>query len=138
MIDIVNPATPLSLLDMVSRSSTMAKFVLLLLLVFSVVSWAIILTKFIAYRKARQEDTQFLNAFAQSASWINIYNFSKELQFSPVARVFMTGYYHLYQFKENQGAEEHKPTRLENLIVSERDRIVLLQPETMVVLAAEG
>ena len=102
MVDLTASATPESIVDMVARSGMMAKAVLLLLLVFSVVSWAIILTKFIAYRKARKEDGRFLSVFAQSSSLVNIYNFARDLKYSPVARVFMTGYYQLYKFKEDQ------------------------------------
>lgn len=99
-------AMPLSFFDMVARSTPIAKAVLLLLLVFSIVSWAIILTKFIAYRKARDEDQSFLRVFSKSSSLVNIYNYSKQMKYSPVARVFMTGYSELYRFNKAVGEEQ--------------------------------
>lgn len=104
MLEAANSVDPLSLLEMVSRSTQVAKGVLLLLLVFSVVSWAIILTKFFIFRRARKEDQMFLQIFSKSDSLTNIYNFCKGLKFSPIARVFLTGYHELYVYKEIGGS----------------------------------
>jgi biopolymer transport protein TolQ len=62
------PAAPRtsSLLDLILRSSPIAKFVLLLLLIFSLVSWAIIISKELATRRARQQSAEFLRVFEQS------------------------------------------------------------------------
>ena len=59
-------AKSLSVVDMVISSGLMAKGVLLLLLIFSMVSWAIILQKYFVYKKARREDGQLLAMFAKS------------------------------------------------------------------------
>jgi biopolymer transport protein TolQ len=55
-----------TLVDLLFRSSPIAKFVLLLLLVFSLVSWAIIISKEIATRKAQQQTREFLKVFGLS------------------------------------------------------------------------
>jgi biopolymer transport protein TolQ len=55
-----------SFLDLILRSSPITKFVLLLLLVFSVVSWAIIIAKELATRKARAQSAEFLRSFERS------------------------------------------------------------------------
>ena len=104
MLDVASSADPLSILEMVSRSTPVAKAVLLLLLVFSIVSWSIILTKFFVFRRARKEDQTFLKIFSKSDSLTNIYNFCKEMKFSPIARVFLAGYHELYVFKEMAGS----------------------------------
>ncbi|CAI2719171.1 protein TolQ [Nitrospina watsonii] len=120
-METLNPSTmPLSIMEMVSRSSTMAKAVLVLLLIFSIVSWAIILTKFIAYRKAKKEDQNFLRVFAQSSSLVNIYNFSKQLKYSPVARVFMTGYSELYRYNADS-SETREAGMAQEVALTERD-----------------
>lgn len=90
------------------QSSLMAKGVLFLLLVFSVVSWAIIFNKLSTYRRAKNEDTQFLETFSKTENLTHIYNFSKELQTSPLARVFLTGYRELYVFQEMAKEERKK------------------------------
>ena len=95
----------LSILDMVSSSTVLAKIVLLVLLIFSVLSWTIIFAKFFVYRLARNEDNKFLAIFAKAESLTNIYNYSRELKHSPVARVFLTGYRELYLFQEKMKNE---------------------------------
>ena len=96
----IGTVAPLSILEMILRSSWVAQAVLLLLLVFSIVSWAIIFAKWSGFRKARNEDKKFLDVFHKSESLTNIYNLSRELKSSPVARVFLTGYHELYVFQE--------------------------------------
>ena len=93
-------AKSLSVVDMVISSGLMAKGVLLLLLIFSMVSWAIILQKYFVYKKARREDGQLLDMFAKSDHLTNIYNFSRKLTASPVAQIFLTGYRELYLFHQ--------------------------------------
>jgi len=75
-----NPVTEnsLSIVDLVMQSSTMAKGVLLLLLIFSIVSWTIILSKFFMYNLANKEDRRFLANFSKSENLTHIYNFSRE------------------------------------------------------------
>ena len=50
------------ILDLVSSTGPVAKFVLLTLLAFSLISWAIILTKWNLLRKARVQSGRFLRA----------------------------------------------------------------------------
>tara|TARA_B100001964_G_scaffold30499_1_gene31490 strand:+ start:2052 stop:2813 length:762 start_codon:yes stop_codon:yes gene_type:complete len=97
----------LSVVNLVLNSSVTAKSVLLLLLLFSVVSWAIILQKYFFFKSARNEDKRFLTYFSKSGNLRNTYNYSRELQHSTVARVFQVGYRELYVFqgmaKSNEG-----------------------------------
>ena len=90
----------LSIIELVMESGPMAKGVLLLLLMFSVVSWAIILSKFFVYNLAKKENKRFLANFSKSENLTHIYNFSRELRYSPIARVFLTGYRELFLFQD--------------------------------------
>ena len=100
--------SPLSFVELVMQSSLMAKGVLLLLLIFSIVSWAIIINKFRTYRAAKNEDDRFLETFSRTENLTNIYNFAKELRISPLARMFLTGYRELYVFQEMARGERKK------------------------------
>lgn len=113
----------LSVLEMVAHSGLMAKMVLVLLLLFSIISWAIILNKFFIYRNAKKEDGAFLSIFSKSESLTNIYNYSRDLKYSPVARVFLTGYHELYLFQE--------------LAKTERERAGTPDPENGVITEAD-
>ena len=90
----------LSAVELALNSGLVVKGVLLLLLVFSVLSWAIILQKYTFFRNAKSEDKRFLIYFSKSENLTNVYNYSRELNYSTVARVFLTGYRELYLFKE--------------------------------------
>ena len=91
---------PLGVIELVIQSSLMAKAVLLILLIFSITSWAIMLNKFFVYRAARGEDNRFLEVFSKTENLTEIYNFAKNLRLSPLARLFLTGYRELYLFQE--------------------------------------
>ncbi len=104
------------------NSSIMAKSVLLLLLLFSVVSWAIILQKYFFFKNAKNEDKRFLAYFSKASNLLNIYDYARELEFSTVARVFLVGYRELYIFQEM--AQEKNPKRApldDEKIVSAKD-----------------
>lgn len=64
--DAAVPPQGSNLVDLLLRSSPIAKFILLVLLVFSLASWAIIITKELATRQARQQTQELLKVFAQS------------------------------------------------------------------------
>ncbi len=91
------------------NSSIMAKSVLLLLLLFSVVSWAIILQKYFFFKNAKNEDKRFLAYFSKASNLLNIYDYARELEFSTVARVFLVGYRELFIYQEM--AQEKNPKR---------------------------
>jgi len=104
------------------NSSVMAKSVLLLLLLFSVVSWAIILQKYFFFKNAKIEDQRFLTYFFKSGSLTNIYNYSRELQYSTVSRVFLTGYRELYVFQEMARSKQGKEdSQGDSDLISARD-----------------
>ena len=105
--------SPLSVVELVMQSSLMAKGVLLLLLIFSIVSWAIIINKFRTYRMAKNEDNRFLETFSKTENLTHIYNFAKELRVSPLARIFLTGYRELYIFQEMAKEERKKMAKEE-------------------------
>ena len=58
------------------------------------------LNKYFVYRVAKSEDNKFLEVFSKTENLTKIYNFAKELQVSPLARLFLTGYRELYLFQE--------------------------------------
>jgi len=81
-----------SLLSMILDAGGMVQFVLLLLLFFSVVSWAIILTKYRTIRKIRRENGIFLNLYMKSGKLSEIFPEAKKFRHSTVAEVFRAGY----------------------------------------------
>ena len=85
----------INLINMISNAGLMVQFVLLLLLFFSVTSWAIIVIKYRYIKKAYHESALFTDLFWKSRDLSNAYKEAKELQGSPIARIFRIGYVEL-------------------------------------------
>ncbi|MEJ2729979.1 MAG: protein TolQ [Deltaproteobacteria bacterium] len=85
----------LDIVHMISNAGPMVQFVMLLLLFFSVMSWAIILIKYRYIRKAYKESAEFTDFFWKSRDLSNAYAKAKQLHGSPLARIFRIGYVEL-------------------------------------------
>jgi biopolymer transport protein TolQ len=79
-------------LDTVLHAGPVVKGVLLVLLLFSVFSWAIIFLKFRVIRAARKESAEFLKLFREASEFSSIYKVSQRLSGSPLANVFRSGF----------------------------------------------
>jgi biopolymer transport protein TolQ len=85
------PTPRSSLADLLLRASPIAKFVLILLLLFSIYSWAIIITKWLWLRRAEGSTKAFLARFRGGAKLSDLYT-EAEGDESPIGRVFLAGY----------------------------------------------
>lgn len=82
-----------TLLDLLLRSSPIAKAVLIVLIVFSIYSWSIIISKWLWLRKAERETNSFLSRFARGGKLSDFYQAAAEADDgSPLVRVFIAGY----------------------------------------------
>jgi len=87
--------------------------VLILLIVASVVTWAIVVKKGAQLRLARLQSVTFLDAFWQSKRLDAIYQTAEELGESPISQVFKAGYVELTKIsRDDQPAD---PADLENI-----------------------
>jgi len=78
--------------QLLSNTGPVARAVLLMLLGFSILSWAIIFRKFRTFRAARNESLEFLKVFRQSKKLSEIRAFCRTLKESPLPEVFQSGY----------------------------------------------
>jgi biopolymer transport protein TolQ len=81
-----------SLFDMVVHAGFVVQLVLLLLLLFSVISWAIILMKYFNIRKVKKENDLFLNVYMKGTKLSDIFPEAKKFRNSTLAEVFRSGY----------------------------------------------
>jgi biopolymer transport protein TolQ len=81
-----------SLLGMIADAGFMVKFVLLLLLIFSIISWTIIFLKFRYYRKIRKENEDFDSDYQRSNKLSEVVPAAKKYPHSTTAEVFRVGY----------------------------------------------
>jgi biopolymer transport protein TolQ len=80
------------IIDLLSSTGPVAKFVLLTLLVFSLISWAIILTKWNLLRRARTQSGRFLRAFRKAQRLQDIASVADQFRPSPLVGVFEGGF----------------------------------------------
>jgi biopolymer transport protein TolQ len=81
-----------SLLGMILGAGLMVQFVLVLLLLFSVISWAIIIMKYRQFRKVKKENEAFLEVYARSSRLSDVFPEAKRHSDSTLAGVFLSGY----------------------------------------------
>ena len=78
--------------QLLTNTGPVARLVLLVLLGFSILSWAIILHKVRLFRTAHRESEEFLKVFRQSKKLSEIRAFCRSLKVSPLPEVFQAGY----------------------------------------------
>ena len=103
----------LDIVNMISNAGTMVQFVMLLLLFFSIMSWAIILIKYRYIRKAFKESAEFTDFFWKSRDLSNAFAKAKQLHGSPLARIFRIGYVELKKTSQS-GAPPSAPSAAVN------------------------
>lgn len=91
----------INIIHMISNAGLMVQFVLLLLLFFSITSWAIILIKYRYIKKAFRESASFTEYFWKSRDLSNAFTKAKQLSNSPIARVFRIGYVELKKLSQS-------------------------------------
>lgn len=80
------------IVGLVEETGLVAKVVLLILLIFSVFSWAIILSKWASLRRARTQSGRFLRAFRKAQRLQDVMAVSDQFRPSPLVPVFENGF----------------------------------------------
>lgn len=96
------------ILQMIIHAGLIVKFVLLILFLFSLISWAIIFMKWRLLRKAKEETEYFLELFWESTEFSKLYDECDNLLFSPVAQLFRSGFLELRKISKIQADPESK------------------------------
>ena len=82
----------LVLVDIVTKATVINQAVLAVLTVISVISWAIILSKTILYRRVEAQTARFLDAFRKSTKFSEVHAACASVPASPLVGVFQSGY----------------------------------------------
>jgi len=91
------PAFSGGVVGLIAHSGPMARFVLALLLLFSLISWAIILYKGLALHRAQAHSSTFLDIFRRSSKFSEVNSVCPQLKASPLVGVFQAGYLEVNQ-----------------------------------------
>jgi biopolymer transport protein TolQ len=88
------------LFDLVLQAGPVVKLVLLILVYFSLVSWAIIFYKFTVVQKAIKDSDRFLDFFWSKKRFDLIGQGIRDFASSPLATLFREGYHEMLQMKK--------------------------------------
>jgi biopolymer transport protein TolQ len=109
-VELVLPVIPLTagvfdtqVLKHVMLAGPIVKLVLLLLVVFSVASWAIIFLKFRLFKGIERNQSGFARAFAEGKSLSALYEQAEKGEKSPLTEVFRAGYLELTRIQRERG-----------------------------------
>ena len=96
--------------QLIANASPLSKSVLLILLLFSAVSWGIILYKTLQYRHAARDTGTFLQVFRKSTKFSEVQSICASVGASPLVGIFQAGYAELnMQLRQMRPDGEPKP-----------------------------
>ena len=78
--------------NLIAESSPLSKSVLLILLLFSAVSWGVVLSKTWQYRRAARDTNTFLQVFRKSTKFSEVQSITASVPSSPLVGIFQAGY----------------------------------------------
>lgn len=92
---------------MVLNAGPVGQLVMLTLLIFSVVSWSIVIMKSRLLKKVRLDSEDFLESFWQSANLNEAHAAAEEFVYSPQASVFIAGFSELQKINKIRTRKEN-------------------------------
>ncbi|MDJ0838524.1 MAG: MotA/TolQ/ExbB proton channel family protein [Acidobacteriota bacterium] len=96
--------------DAIMQASIVNKFILLVLLVFSVTTWILIVQKRLLLRKTGLDTAHFLATFRNSARFSEIKNVTNNFPFSPQVGLFLAGFSELnFQLRHQKTTAGNQP-----------------------------
>lgn len=112
------PGLEPSIWGMVVTAGWFAKTILLILLGFSLVAWAIILRKLLLFRRLRGKRAQFFHAFERRSSLAEAYQAALAIPANPLTEVFKAGTRELKHLSHRNPSAETEDTTLEPRVES--------------------
>jgi biopolymer transport protein TolQ len=106
----VSPVQTHSIMSIILGAGWVVKGVMLMLALFSLICWAIIITKAVQLSRARKDTQLFLDAFRETRKFSLLYAEAKQYAFSPLAHVFKAGYAELSRLARSQQGGQEKPS----------------------------
>ena len=108
----ITRAIPTTPWEMVTNATRVTQFVLALLAVLSLLSWAVMLGKWVEFRRVRKAADAFMRSFDRAQSLDEISTLAKHASASPFTRVFDRAVQFLAQTKPALAASAERTARL--------------------------
>ena len=91
-------------IELIAGSTPLSKSVLLILALFSIVSWGVVLHKLWQFRRLERQTSSFLDVFRRSTKFSEVQSVCRSLTRSPLVGVFQAGYAELNtQLRHGEG-----------------------------------
>jgi biopolymer transport protein TolQ len=129
----------INILTLISKADIMIKLVLIVLLVFSVISWAIFLSRYFMIKKAEQESETFYSKFKSANDLDVAYTDSKRYELGFLPSLYSAGYEELKSLCNIKLG--NTPESLENIqraMMARRDILINVFSSKITSLAAVG
>ena len=78
--------------QLLTQGGAIAQVVLVILLIFSAISWGVIFYKFVQFRKSARQTVTFLDVFRKSSKFSEVQAVTRSLPDSPLTGLFQAGY----------------------------------------------
>jgi biopolymer transport protein TolQ len=96
--------------SLIANAGPVARAVLVVLMLFSFISWAIIFYKGLSLSRARGQSETFLEVFRKSSKFSEVNSVCVQLKASPLVGVFQAGYQEVNQQVRTASGTQGKPT----------------------------
>lgn len=99
------------IISLIAQASVLAKVVLVILLIFSAVSWGVVFYKVWQFGRVRRQSSRFLDVFRKSSKFSEVAAVCRTLSHSPLVGLFQSGYAELNsQLRTGTNADAVKPS----------------------------
>ncbi len=117
----------LSLWELIKGAHLLPQIVIVILLVFSLTSWAVIFSKWNVFRQARSSNRSFLRAFRKAAGLEAVAVASEQFRSSPLVAVFDFGYSEVDRQMKSRGSVTNKLALERNLQLGISEELTRLE-----------
>lgn len=108
-------------LDAILSSSLIVQITFLILIIMSIISWAVIFQKYFFFKETKISNKSLENIFLQDGSFEEIYSKARTNEQSPLAQIFISGYNEMQKLlKSNDTSKENSTPSLKGLDNIER------------------
>ena len=111
---------------LVVHASPVAKVVLAILLLFSAISWGIVLYKFWQFGRSSRQSSTFLDVFRKSSKFSEVQAVCRTLSASPLVGLFQSGYTELIARDRTTG--ERWRVDLREFVTERQERMMVQDP----------
>ena len=99
-------------IQLLGEGGAIAQIVLVILLIFSAMSWAVILYKFWQFSKAERQTRTFIDVFRKSSKFSEVHGVCRTLTDSPLTGLFQAGYGELNTQLRGPVVPDGKPSQV--------------------------